>query len=271
MTLSRARRLVRLGLGLLLVAIAVVAWTLRRYGGADLPVPAAVVVFAAFPVGVWGLLVAYAGWRTLRLGDAGQAIARWVVPEHEWQRYVAACRMRETMPGALPGAVPLDLAVPPQGIEVLALRRGFRVGESFHEVGALGAEVLDVRVVDSPAAMFEFDVLYATGKTSSVQRGVRIPIAAGAEALARQVEDHWIAREPLQTLSVEALRARERGGWTLAVIGFAAFLGVIALFVVVEPPGWAAIGPLGTLAIAGYGFVRGVRARAVRWRKEARR
>lgn len=271
MTRSRARRLVRWGLGLVLVAIAVVAWTLGRYGGAHLPVSAAVAVFAALAVGAWGLLVAYAGWHTLRLGDAGQAVARWVVPEQEWQRYIAACRMREAMPGAAPGAVPLDLPVPPQGIEVSALRGGFRVGESFHEIGTLGAEVLDVRVVDAPAAMFEFDVLYAIGKTSSVRRGVRIPIAVGAEALARRVEEYWIARDPLQTMRVEALRARERGGWTIAVLGFAAFLGVIALFVVVEPPGWAAVGPLGTLAIAGYGLVRGARARAVRSGKRAGR
>jgi hypothetical protein len=271
MNLSRARRFVYFGLGLLLAGAAVIAWTLSRHAGAGLPVPAEVIVFAAFVVGGFGLLIAWTGWRTLRLGSASQAIARWVVSEAEWQRYVAACRMRETMPGALPGAVPLDLAVPPQGIEVLALRRGFRVGESFHEIGTLGAEMLDVRVVDSPAAMFEFNMVYATGKTSSVQRGVRIPIAADAGALARQVEDHWIAREPLQTMSVEQLRARERAGWTLAVLGFVAFLGVIALFVVINPPGWGAIGPIGTLGLAGYGFFRALRARMVRWRKEGPR
>ena len=180
MNLSRARRFVYFGLGLLFAGAAVIAWTLRRHAGADLPVPAELTVFGAFIVGGSGLLVAWVGWRTLRLGSASQAIARWIVSEAEWQRYVAACRMREAMPGALPGAVPLDLPVPPQGIEVLALRRGFRVGESFHEIGTLGAEVLDIRVVDSPAAMFEFNMLYATGKTSSVQHGVRIPIAADA-------------------------------------------------------------------------------------------
>lgn len=204
----------------------------------------------------------------LRLGSPSQAIARWVVSQDEWQRYAAACRMRESMPGALPGAVPLDMSVPATGVEVLALRRGFRVGESFHEIGTLGAEVLDIRVVDSPAAMFEFNVLYATGKTSSVRHGVRIPIAAGAEALARQVEEHWIAREPLQTMTVEQLRARERAGWTLAGVGFVAFLAVIALFVVIHPPGWGAVGPIGTIALAHYGFFRALRARMVRWRKQ---
>jgi len=268
-TLSRARSFVRFGLGTFLAGAAVIAWTVRRHAGADLPVPAELTVFGAFVVAGSGLMVAFVGWRTLRLGGAAQAIAQWVVSLAEWERYVAACRMRETMPGALPGAVPLDLPVPPQGIEVMALRRGFRVGESFHEIGTLGAEVLDIRVVDSPAAMFEFNVLYATGRTSSVRHGVRIPIAAGAEALASRVEDHWIAREPLQTMSVEQLRARERSGWMLAVLGLVAFLGVIALFVVVDPPGWGAVGPIGTLGLAGWGFVRGLRARSVRWRKEA--
>jgi hypothetical protein len=270
MNLSRARRLVQLGLGFGLAGAAVIAWTLRRHAGADLPVPAELTVFAAFVIGGSGLLVAWVGWRTLRLGSAAQAIARWVVSEAEWQRYAAACRMRETMAGALPGAVPLDLPVPPQGIDVLALRRGFRVGESFHEIGTLGAEVLDVRVVDSPAPMFEFNVVYATGKTSSVQRGVRIP-TAGADAFAKQVEDYWIAREPLQVMTVDQLRRRERAGWILASLGFVAFLGVIALFVVINPPGWAAIGPIGTLGLAGYGFFRALRARSVRWRREGRR
>lgn len=268
MTLSSAKRFVQFGLGLLLVGAAVIAWTVRRYAGADLPIPAELTVFGASIVGGLGLLVGYTGWRTLRLGSTAQAFARWVVTDVEWQRYVAACRMRETMPGALPGAVPLDMAVPPQGIEVLTLRHGFRVGESFHEIGTLGAEVLDVRVVDSPAAMFEFNMIYSTGKTSSVRLGVRIPIAAGADALANQVEDYWIAREPLLGMTIDQLRRRERAGWMLAVFGLAAFLGVIALFVVINPPGWAAVGPIGTLGLAGYGFFRALRARTVRWRKE---
>jgi hypothetical protein len=269
--LSRARRFVSFGLALGLAGAAVIAWTVRRHAGGDLPVAAELTVFAAFVVGGSGLVVAYVGWRTLRLGSAAQAIASWVVSADEWQRYVAACRMREAMPGALPGAVPLDLPVPPQGLEVMALRRGFRVGESFHEIGTLGAEILDVRVVDSPASLFEFNVLYATGRTSSVQLGVRIPIAAGAGALAHQVEDFWVAREPLLVMSVEQLRARERAGWTLALLGLAAFLGVVALFVAIHPPGWAAVGPVGALALAGLGFFRGLRARTVRWRKEAGR
>jgi hypothetical protein len=269
MNLSRARRFVYFGLGLALAGAAVMAWTVRRHAGADLPVPAELTVFAAFVVGGSGLLVAFVGWRTLRLGSAAQAIAAWVVSEAEWRRYEAACRMRETMPGALPGAVPLDMPVPPQGIEVLALRRGFRIGESFHEIGTLGAEVMDIRVVDSPAPMFEFNMIYATGRTSSVRLGVRIP-TAGADVLANQVEDYWTAREPLQVMTVDELRRRERAGWTLAVLGFVAFLGVIALFIVINPPGWAAIGPIGTLGLAGWGFFRALRARTVRWSKESR-
>jgi hypothetical protein len=267
-SLSRARRFVRFGLAVAIAGAAVAAWTVRRHAGADLPVPAELTVFGAFVVGGSGLLVAWVGFRALRLGGAGQAIARWIVSADEWERYAAACRMRETMPGALPGAVPLDLAVPPQGLEVLALRRGFRVGESFHEIGTLGAEILDVRVVDAPAALFEFNVLYATGKTSSVRHGVRIPIGAGAETLARQVEEYWVAREPLLVMTIEQLRARERAGWTLTGVGLAAFLGVIALFVAISPPGWAALGPIGALALAGTGFFRAVRARTVRWRRE---
>lgn len=269
MLISRARRFVQFGLGLFLVGAAIIAWTVRRHAGADLPMPAELTVFGAFVAGGSGLLVAYVGWRTVRLGSAAQAIARWLVTGSEWQRYVAACRMRATMPGALPGAVPLDLPVPPQGIEVLALRRGFRIGDSIHEIGTLGAEVLDVRVVDSPSALFEFNMIYSTGKTSSVRRGVRIPIAVGAEALAKQVEEYWIAREPLLTMTVDQLRARERAGWMLAVLGFGAFLGVIALFVVINPPGWAAVGPISALGLAGYGFYRALRARTVRSRKES--
>lgn len=267
MNLSSARLFAYSGLALFLAGAAVIAWTLRTHAGADLPIPAELTVAGAFVAGGSGLLVAWVGWRTLRLGSEAQAIARWIVLDAEWQRYTAACRMRETMPGALPGTVPLDLPVPPQGIEVMALRRGFRVGESFHEIGGLSAEVLDVRVVDSPAPMFEFNVVYATGRTSSVRRAVRIP-TAGADALANQVEDYWIAREPLLVMTADQLRRRERAGWTLALLGFVAFLGVIALFVVVNPPGWAAIGPIGTLGLAGYGFLRAFRARTVRWRKE---
>lgn len=78
--------------------------------------------------------------------------------------------------------------------------------------------MLDIRVVDSPAPMFEFNVIYATGRTSSVWLGVRIP-TAGADVLAHQVEDYWTAREPLQTMTIEQLRARERAGWALTFLG----------------------------------------------------
>ncbi len=270
MTLARARRFVQSGLGLFVAGALIIAWVVYRHSGADLPVPAELTVFGAFVLAGSGLLVAWVGWRTLRLGSASQAFARWRVTEAEWQTYVAACRARETMPGALRGAVPLDLAVSSQGIEVLALRRGFRVGDSFHELGTLGAEVLDVRVVDSPAAMFEFNVQYATGKTSSVSLGLRIPIANDSAQLAKQVEDHWMAREPLQLMSSAQLRARERTAWWTALGGLFAFLTVIAIFVFSNPPGWAAIAPVGALAVACIGFFRGLRARSVRWRKFGR-
>jgi hypothetical protein len=270
MTLARARRFVQFGLALLSVGAVVIAAVLHRNAGADLPIPAELTVFGAFVVGGSGLLVAWVGWRTLRLGSASQAFARWRVSEAEWQGYVAACRFRETMPGALRGAVPLDLAVSPHGVEVLALRSGFRVGDSFHEVGTLGAEVLDVRVVDAPADMFEFNMQYATGKTSSVQLSVRVPIASDAQYLAKTVEAYWMAREPLQLMSLEQLQSRERTGWWIALGGLFVFLGVIAVFLFQNPPGWAAIGPLGAMAVACVGFVRGLRARSVRWRKFGR-
>ena len=69
-------------------------------------------------------------------------------------------------------------------------------------------------------------------------------------------------------MTIDQLRRRERAGWTLAILGFAAFLGVIALFVVTNPPGWGAVAPIGTLGLSGYGVARGLRARSVRWRKE---
>ena len=268
MPLSRARFMVKLGLLFFLAGAAVVAFTVLT-GPADLPVRGELTVFGAFVVAGSGLLVAWVGWRTLRLASPRNTIARWTVPPDQWARYVAACEMRLAMPGALPTAVPLDLQVGPEGVEVLALKRGFRVGDSFHEIGTLGAELLDMRVVSSPAHMFEFNMTYATGKTSSVRLGVRIPIAEDALTVANGVEDYWIKREPLQVLSIDALRSRERWGWTLSIAGLVLFLGIIALFVKINPPGWAALGPIGALGLAGYGFARGLKARTIRLRKSS--
>ncbi len=267
MSLARARRFVQFGLGVLLLGALVMSWILVRHTGSDLPAIAEITLYGAFVVGGSGLIVAWVGWRALRLGSDAQAIARWHLSPSEWQGYVAACRLRETMPGALPGAVPLDLPVSANGIDVVALRRGFRLGDSFHEVGTLSAEVLDMRVVDSPARMLEFNMRYSTGRTSSVRHGVRIPIAADATALANQVEDYWIAREPLQVMTLVQLRSRERSGWLLTFGGLAAFLGVIALFVMINPPGWGAIAPIGALTLTFVGFARALRARTVRFRK----
>ena len=272
MPLSRARFMVRLGLALIfLVGLAFVVSRVYASLSTDPPSPRTtaddIEFFIGFVIAGTGLLIAWVGWRTLTLASDANTIARWTVPLEEWQRYVAACNMRIAMPGALPGSVPLDLPVGAAGIEVLALKRGFRVGDTFHELGGLSADILDIRVVDSPADMFEFNVIYATGKSSSIQRGVRIPIATYAKKLANDVEDFWIKKEPLQTLTPDQLRARARSGWTLCFVGLIAFLGTIALFVVINPPGWAALAPLGTLALTFYGFARGLRARNVLWRK----
>lgn len=268
MNLTTARRFVQFGLTVLVIAALVVTNVQWRHRGADLPTPAELTVFVALVIGGVGLLLTWVGWRALRLGDASRAMARWLVTSEEWQRYVAACRMREGMAGAFPGAVTLDLVVPTEGVEVLALPRGFRIGDAFHEVGGLGAEVMDIRVVDAPAPMFEFNVRYSRGRQSSDARGVRIPIAAGAEQLANQVEDYWIAREPLQTMTVAQLRSRERSGWNLTLLGLSGFLGIVALFIWISPPGWAAVGPIAMIGLACYGFGRAIRARAVRFRKE---
>jgi len=124
-----------------------------------------------------------------------------------------------------------------------------------------------MRVVNSPVNMFEFNIQYATGKTSSVSLGVRVPIAGDAMSLVNQVEDYWIAREPLQVMTLPQLQARERNGWILTVGGLAAFLGVIVLFVMLNPPGRGAIAPLSALALTFPGFARALRARMVRFRK----
>lgn len=267
MPLSRARLMVRFGLALLALGAAVIAYLVLSAGPGGPSTSAQVGVFVTLVIGGSGLLVALVGWRTLRLASPANAFARWTVPPAEWERYVAACRHRVTMPGALPNAVSLDGPVGTGGVEVLALKRGFRVEDAFHEIGGLGAEVLDIRVVDSPVDMFEFNVRYATGKTSSVALGVRIPLAKDAKGLGKAVEDYWIKREPLQTMSVEQLRSRERSGWVMALTGLVGFVGLIALFTTSNPPGWAAIGPIGALGLLGYGFIRGYRARMLRWRR----
>jgi hypothetical protein len=270
MPLSLARRIVKTGLALLLLGVATVAGIALGTDPLTRSATVEVMRFTGFVAAGVGLLLVWIGWRALRLARPANTIARWIVPHDQWQRYVAACRMREAMPGALPGVVPLDLPVPAAGIEVLALKRGFRVGDSFHEMGTIGCEVMDMRVVDSPAHLFEFNMRYSTGRYSSVTQGVRIPIALDAQALANQVEDYWVKREPLQTMSVEQLRARGRKAAWMAWSGLAALLASIAMFASVNPPGWMAVLPIGSGCAAGVGFARWLNARNVRWRREGK-
>lgn len=266
MPLSHARQLVRWGGLLASLAALVVSGVFIWHAGDKLPMSAELTIFIAFVLGGSGLLIAWIGWRTLRLANPKRAIASWRVSDPDWQRFREACRMRERMPGALPGSVPLDLVVPAQGVEVVALPKGFRVGDAFHELGTLGAELLDARVVDSPVHMLEFNVVYATGKTSSVRRGVRIPMAGG-EAWIKQVEDHWVAREPLLSLDAAQLLQRERAGFRMAIGGLALFLAVVGVFAFTNPPGWAALAPISAFVLACIGFFRGMRASLVRSRR----
>ncbi|TXG80850.1 MAG: hypothetical protein E6R11_00370 [Rhodocyclaceae bacterium] len=266
MKLAEARFMTRLGAALASACALIMAAVLAWHRGITLTIPAELALFVAFVVGGSGLLVAWIGWRALRLSNPDRAIARWRVGEVDWRRFREACRMREGMAGALPGSVALDLQVPVQGIEVIALPKGFTVGDTFHELGTLGAELIDARVVDSPVPMLEFNVIYATGKTSSVRRGVRIPLAGG-ETWTRLVEDHWLAREPLLKLSTQDLLLRERAGFRLAMGGLVLLLVIIVGFVYAQPPAWAALAPIAATGLACLGFFRGLRARSVRMRR----
>ncbi|MHB1329355.1 MAG: hypothetical protein ACYC2K_14250 [Gemmatimonadales bacterium] len=129
-----------------------------------------------------GLLLIWIGWRTLRVAGRGE-FARWVVPAAEWQRYVEACRLRETMPGTYPGSIPLDQQVPAEGVTIVAVRRGFRIGEGFYELGTVGAEIMDMRRVSAPAHLFEFNVSYTVSRYRTVQSAVRVPIGSKTTGL----------------------------------------------------------------------------------------
>jgi hypothetical protein len=271
MPLARARLLLRIGLIMLGLGAATIAITFLTSPTDDLPESRELTAFVAFVIGGIGLFLAYIGHRTLRLASPANRIAKWTVPPDEWQRYVAACTMRVTMPGTFPNIVSLDQPVPAGGIEVLALKRGFRVGDAFHELGSLNAEILDMRVVDSPADMFEFNVTYTVGRYSTVQHGVRIPIASNAKQLANEVEDYWVKKEPLQTMPVEELRARARSHALLALAGLLAFLGTITMFVYINPPGWAAIAPISTFGVGVYGFAQWIKTRNRLWRMNSLR
>lgn len=270
MPLALARRLVKIGLALLLLGVTTGAGISLGTESLTRSVTVEVMRLIGFVAAGVGLLLVWIGWRTLRLARPANTIARWIIPPDQWQLYVAACRMREAMPGTLRGAVPLDLPVPATGIEVLALKRGFRVGDSFHELGTIGSEMMDMRVVDSPAHLFEFNMRYSTGRYSSVAQGVRIPIAVDAQELANQVEDYWVKREPLQTMSIDQLRARGRNAAWMAWFGLVAFLASIAILGSVNPPGWMAVLPIGSGCVAGVGFARWLNARNVRWRREGK-
>jgi hypothetical protein len=270
MPLSLARRFASFGLALLLLGGATSAGISLGTDSSTRSPTAEVMWFVGFVVGGVGLLLTWIGWRVLRLVRPANTIARWTIPPDQWQLYVAACRMREAMPGALPGVVPLDMPVAAKGIEVLALKRGFRVGDSFHEIGTIGSEVMDMRVVDRPAHLFEFNIRYATGRYSSVQQGVRIPIALDAQAPANRVEDYWVKREPLQIMTVDQLRARGRSAAWMAWGGLLAFLASIAMLASGNPPAWSAVLPIGSLIVAGVGFARWLSARNLRWRREGK-
>lgn len=112
MKLAEARFMTRLGAALACSGGLTIAGVLAWHQGSKLTIPAELAVFVAFVVGGSGLLVAWIGWRTLRLSNPDRAIARWRVGEVDWRRYQEACRMRERMAGALPGSVALDLQIP---------------------------------------------------------------------------------------------------------------------------------------------------------------
>jgi hypothetical protein len=260
-SLSLARRLVQFGLLLLLGGLAAAIITSRQTISEDLSTGSELAIYVAALIAGIGLLVAWLGWRTLRLASPGNTIANWTIPPDQWQLYVAACQMREKMAGALSGTVPLNMESGNNGVEVIAMRKGFRVGDTFHEVGTIGAETLDMRRADSPAHMFEFNIRYTTSKTSSMMRAVRIPIATDAFALADQIEDYWVKRQPLLHMPIEQLRDRVKQSGMLALGNLMVFVGTMIVLSNGNAAAWVAILPIAAMSLAGYGFARWITAR----------
>lgn len=187
MSLALARRFVQFGP--IVAAIGALVYLALMFRTGDTPVIVNVIAMILF---AGGLIAAWLGRRILRLTAPENVIARWVVSHDEWRRYVATCREREALPDALPGAVTLDREIPSSGAEILALRRGFVIFETFLEAGTSGARVMATRVVEGPVHLFELDIDYSSDDTH-VQRTIRIPVPRHALERAAEVERHWMS------------------------------------------------------------------------------
>lgn len=266
MPLATARRLISVGFALVLLGGLGLLLTVLYVDGPTQMGLDALGRFGGMTVLAVGLLLVWIGWRTLRAAARGE-FARWVVPVGEWQRFIEACRLRETMPGTFPGAVPIDQEVPAQGMTVVAVRRGFRIGEGFYELGTLGAEVLDMRRVGAPVHLFEFNVAYSVNRYQTLRQAVRVPISSDATALADRVEDYWAADQPLLSMSDDALRSRRNRAFALSLVWLFVFLAVVVAMTLNNPPGWMAIFPIVTLGLGFFFFFRGVRVRSIEFRR----
>lgn len=80
MPLSLARRLVKIGLALLLLGVATAAGIFLGTESATRSATVEVMRFIGFVVAGVGLLLAWIGWRALRLARPANTIARWIIP-----------------------------------------------------------------------------------------------------------------------------------------------------------------------------------------------
>lgn len=137
-----------------------------------------------------GLIFLYMGRRILRLASPENILTRWNLTADQWRQYVAVAREREELRGALAGHIAIDSETPSGGIEVIALKQGFMVGEHFYEAGTSGARIKAIRVVDGALPLFELDVEISSDETW-VRRTMRIPVPRTALEQASKVERHW--------------------------------------------------------------------------------
>ncbi len=142
---------------------------------------------------VGGLLGAWMGRKVVSMTAPENVIARWQVSHDEWRRYVAICQEREAMPDARIGAIPIKHDIPSSGTEILALKDGFLVLDSFYQAGDSSAPLDALRVIPGSINLFELDIDYSRSDTA-VSTTIRIPVPQHALEQAASIEKYWQAR-----------------------------------------------------------------------------
>lgn len=132
-----------------------------------------------------------------RLRRGKGVLARWTVDRDRWYTFLHLNIALNNAPDARPTCHIPDAHKPrPHGVEVIFGKSAVLLDGHYHSLGSGLCDIGSPRWCEGPPPFIEFPMAISTSDSSPTYFSLRIPTAAGHEAAAIEVYNHYLQRYP---------------------------------------------------------------------------